>query len=89
MSLNTARYADPQIDAAIDEALAATTPDQRQKAYEQVAQRINQAVPYIWLGRVVWNLAASDRVNGIYPAANGSVQTLGEKSWMGDLWIRR
>ena len=89
VSLNTARYKDAQIDQAVDDALAATTPDQRQKAYEQVAQRINQAVPYIWLGRVVWNLAANERVNGIYPAANGSIQTLGEKSWMGDLWIQQ
>jgi ABC-type transport system substrate-binding protein len=89
VSLNTARFEDDQIDAAIDAALAAETPAERDAEYQKVARRMGEMVPYVWLGRVVWNLAADERVNGIGPAANGSLQTLGEKSWIGDLWIER
>lgn len=89
VSLNTARFADPAIDEALTDALAAKSPDERLAAYTTVSKRLGEEVPYVWLGRVVWNLAANARVNGIYPAANGSIQTLGEKSWMGDLWIQR
>lgn len=89
VSLNTARFADPEIDKAIDKALAAKSPEDREAAYASIAKRMGEQVPYVWLGRVVWNLAANERVNGIYPAANGSIQTLGEKSWMGELWLNR
>ncbi len=89
VSLNTARFKDAEIDKAIDDALAATTPQAKDAAYKKVATRMAEQVPYIWLGRVVWNLAANKRVNGIYPAANGSIQTLGEKSWIGEVWIKQ
>lgn len=89
VSLNTARFKDKEIDSSIDKALAATTPEDREAAYAAIAKRMGAEVPYVWLGRVVWNLAANPRVNGIYPAANGSIQTLGEKSWMSELWLQR
>jgi len=89
VSLNTARFKDAEIDGAIDKALAATSPTDRDAAYRVVAKRMGEQVPYVWLGRVVWNLAAQDRVNGIYAAANGSIQTLGEKSWLGEVWIKK
>ena len=46
-------------------------------------------VPYIWLGRSLWVLAADPFVNGVYAAENGSLQTVGAKPWISDLWIGR
>jgi peptide/nickel transport system substrate-binding protein len=86
VSLNVSRYQNPDVDAAITEARNAPDTSARDAAYRKVARLLGENVAFIWLARVNWVLAASPRVNGMYAAANGSLQTLGPKTWTGDLW---
>ena len=53
------------------------------------AGELNKAVPYLWLERAHWTIAANPKVNGFLPAKNGSIQTLGAKTWVADLWLSR
>lgn len=89
VSLNFPRFRDAEADGYIDTALAATDEQVKADALRNLSRRLGEMLPYIWLGRVDWILAANDRVNGIYPAQNGSVQTLGPKTWIGELWLSR
>ena len=36
--------------------------------------------------RVTWAIASTDEVHGYDAAANGSLQTVGTKTWIADLW---
>ena len=87
LSANVAQYPDPEIDAALEQARASDDPEVRQEAYATVARELNAGLPYVWLDRVVWVLAAAPNVNGIYAAANGTVATLGTKTWLSELWL--
>jgi peptide/nickel transport system substrate-binding protein len=87
ISPNVARLADPQIDAALDAARASTDPQVDDEQYQVVAKRLGDQVPYLFLGRTVWVLAARPDVNGLYAAANGTGSTLGAKTWIKDIWM--
>jgi ABC-type transport system substrate-binding protein len=87
VSLNVARYGDPEIDRLLDEARASEDQALRDANYQQVAQLINEGAAYIFMQRVVWVAAANPRVNGIYAGANGTVQTIGNKTWLAELWV--
>ena len=87
VSLNFPRYENPDVDAAINRALATDDEAERDAAYQEVNRIFAENVPYVWLGRSTWVLAADPRVNGIYDAANGSLQTVGPKTWIAGLWI--
>lgn len=87
VSLNFPRFGDSQIDEALMEARSTDDPAVRDEAYARVNRRLNEEAPYIWLERVTWALAASPHVNGIGAAANGTVATLGAKTWLADLWV--
>ena len=50
---------------------------------------IDDEVPYVWLGQATWMIAANPRVNGISGAANGSVGTVGAKTWVAQLSVSR
>jgi peptide/nickel transport system substrate-binding protein len=87
ISLNMARYADPAIDDALNAARATTETAARDRAYQTVNQQLSSGIPYIWLARVDWMIAADPRVHGYGEALNGSMQTLGPKTWVAGLWI--
>jgi ABC-type transport system substrate-binding protein len=87
VSLNFPHFRDPAVDEALDKALAASADADRDAAYRSLQRELAAKLPYIWLGRPEWVLAASPHVNGMYAAANGSIQTLGAKTWMTDLWV--
>ncbi len=87
VALNFPRFKSDKVDAAIDKATAATSDSERDAAYKEISREFAAQIPYIWMGRPNWVLAATTRVNGIYTAANGSIQTLGAKTWLADLWI--
>jgi peptide/nickel transport system substrate-binding protein len=89
VSLNFPRFANPKIDDAITTAAATNDPAVRDQAFQTVNKQFAADVPYIWLGRAVWVLAASPRVNGIYAGTNGTVETVGPKTWVADLWISK
>jgi peptide/nickel transport system substrate-binding protein len=89
ISLNFPRFADPKVDDAIKTAIASTDPTVRDQQYQIVNREFSTGLPYIWLGRAVWDLAASDRVQGMYAATNGTIETVGPKTWLADLWISK
>ena len=87
LSLNIARYGSPDIDAALISGRSTTDAAARQTDYADANKAVNAGLPYIWLARVDWVIAASPRVHGYTPARNGSIQTLGPKTWVADLSI--
>ena len=87
ISLNMARYANPAIDTALDAGRATTDASARDADYQTVSRELSTGIPYIWLARVDWMIASNPRVHGYAAAANGSLQTLGAKTWIAGLWI--
>ena len=85
LSLNIARYGSPDIDAGLTGGRSTTDAAARQTDYANANKAVNAGLPYIWLARVDWVIAASPRVHGYTQARNGSIQTLGPKSWIADL----
>ena len=75
ISLNTARYATPEIDKALDGARATTDLAERNTLYQQAEQQINAGLPYIWFARVTCAIGANKRLHGCGQAANGTDQT--------------
>ncbi|MEZ5143189.1 MAG: ABC transporter substrate-binding protein [Acidimicrobiales bacterium] len=87
VSLNFPRYVDKQVDDSILGAAATTDQATRDKAYQAINKRFAENLPYVWLGRTKWLLAGDSCVNGFYAGANGSVETIGPKTWVADLWV--
>ena len=87
ISLNMPRYGTAAIDAGLNGGRSTTDEDTRRTDYENVNREINAAQPYIWLARVDWTIGAQPRVHGYADAANGSIQTLGPKTWVAKLWL--
>ena len=86
ISTNVARFADDEIDAALDAARAVEEPAERDAQYQAVARRLNEGAAYVWLGRPTWVVAAVPRVQGL-AAAQTTMATLGPKTWLADLWV--
>lgn len=89
VSLNFPRYANPEVDKAIDEATATLDEGKRNEAYLKVNKIFSEQVPMMWLGQEVWMVAANPKVNGIYEAANGSIAIVGPKTWIATLSVTR
>ncbi len=87
VSLNFPRYADAQTQAALEAGRATTDPAKRNAAYQQFERAMNAAVPYIWLARTDWTIASSAKVHGYTAAGNGTIATLGPKTWIAGLWL--
>ncbi len=87
VSLNMPRFATPQTDAALQAGRATTDPTTRNAAYQRFERLINASVPYIWLARTDWVIASSPQVHGYVLAGNGTIATLGPKTWVADLWM--
>lgn len=89
VSLNFPRYKNPKIDELAATALASTDPKVRDQAYRDMARIWGEDLPYVWLGRPTWMLAANPKVNGIYAATNGTIGTIGGKPWIAELWVQQ
>jgi ABC-type transport system substrate-binding protein len=89
VSLNFPRFADPRVDPLADEAIGSSDPAKRQAAYEQLNHIFAAQVPFVWLGQNTWVAAANTNVNGLYRASNGSIATVGPKTWIGELSVDR
>ena len=87
ISLNVPQLADPELDGYLEQARATTDPAVRDELYAKVSTRLNEGLGYIWLERPVWAIASNPRVNGFLIAQNGSISTLGAKTWVADLWV--
>jgi peptide/nickel transport system substrate-binding protein len=89
VSLNFPRYVNPKVDELINKALASSDSVERDQAYQEISKIWAKDLPYIWLGRPIWVLAANAKVNGIDPATNGTIGTIGVKTWIADLWVSK
>ncbi len=88
ISINVAHFADDEIDEALQAARASTDDDERDELYAWVAERFGEAVPYLWLGRIGWAIAGAPNIHGYEVSVeNGTLATIGAKTWMGELWI--
>ncbi len=87
IALNMPRYVNPAIDQALNAARATTDAAERDRQYQVVSRSLSEGTPYIWLARVDWMIASTSRVHGYSSAANGSLQTLSQKTWVAGLWI--
>jgi len=87
LSLNFARYTTPAMDAALNDGRTTTDDSRRKTDYETVNSEVNAGLPFVWLARVDWTIASSNRVHGYAPARNGSLQSLGPKTWVANLWL--
>jgi len=86
ISFNLPRYANPEIDAALDRARSSTDEATRDEAYATVARLMNEHVPVVWLYRPTWAIASNLQVHGYRAAANGTIQTIGPKTWVATLF---
>jgi peptide/nickel transport system substrate-binding protein len=63
IGLNYPRFADPEIDRALDDGRASADPAVRREAYRRLQARFAETVPYIWLGRLDWIIARATHVH--------------------------
>jgi peptide/nickel transport system substrate-binding protein len=62
LALNMARNVDPRIQAALVTGRGTDEHSARVKAYQQVNQYLAQDIPYLWLARDTWCVAANPNV---------------------------
>lgn len=86
ISLNFAQFGDPALNAALEQGQSTQDRAVRDEAYAEVSRILNDNSPYIWLYRVSWAIASTDKVHGYGESTNGTLQTLGAKTWVADLW---
>jgi peptide/nickel transport system substrate-binding protein len=90
ISVNITHFADEAIDGNLDTGRESTDETARDEAYAAVASRFGETLPYLWLGRVGWAMAADPQVHGWEVATeNGTVATVGSKTWLSELWIEQ
>jgi ABC-type transport system substrate-binding protein len=88
ISVNIAHWTTPEIDAALERGRSSTDEAERDEAYAEVAAHFAEDVPYLFLGRVGWAMAATPDIHGWQVATqNGTVATIGVKTYLADIWI--
>jgi peptide/nickel transport system substrate-binding protein len=91
--LNFSRNNDPLIDSALDDARSNPNLEVQAKDYQTVSERFAIDLPYIWLSRDVWAIAAGSGVNNY----NNPTTPTGAKAfpmisgiiWPTEIWINK
>lgn len=65
LALNFARNQDPVIDKALNDGRVTTDVNVRKAAYAKLQEQFTADVPYVWLDRSVWAIAAANNVRAI------------------------
>lgn len=94
LSLNFARHKDAEVDAALAEGRHNPDPDARKAAYQKVARRFADNVPYVWIGTTVWAVASKPNVNGVTTwklpdGADGLDTLLAGRFFMSHVWVSK
>ncbi len=89
-SINMARNADPNMQAALVKGRQSPSPSERAAAYQQVHALMSQDIPYVWLDRTVWAIAAQPAVqnfnNPTTPAGGKAFGLIGGSIWPTQIW---
>lgn len=94
LSLNFARNKDPQVDAALANGRHNPDPAARKAAYQEVAKRFAEDVPYVWIGTAVWMVASKPKVQGVttwkLPDGTDGLDTLlSGRFLMSHVWVTK
>jgi ABC-type transport system substrate-binding protein len=91
-ALNITRNNDPQIQRALDTGRTSNDPSARAAAYQEVARRLAQDIPYLWLDRGVWIVSARSSVQnfagGTLPDGTRAVPLIFGEIWPTQIWLR-
>jgi peptide/nickel transport system substrate-binding protein len=61
-ALNFARNKDPQVQSALETGRTQSNPSTRNAAYQSIGHRFAVDVPYIWINKTLWTMAAKNDV---------------------------
>ncbi len=93
LALNFARNKDPQIDQNLTIGRTSTDQAARATAYQNVAKRFAQDVPYLWLDREVWIYSAKPSVmnfaGGTMPNGTKAIPLIWGQIWPTQIWLNR
>ena len=94
LSLNFARNKDPQIDAALQQGRRSPDEATRKQAYQTVAKRFAEDVPYIWIGTALWSVGTDTNVHGVttwkLPDGTDGLDTLlSGRFMMSHVWVSK
>ena len=88
---NFARNTDPQIETLLQQGRRSTDPAQRAAAYNGIARRLNQDIPYIWTTRRTWAVVAHNKVqnfnNPTTPSGSKAYGMLVGTIWSPQIWL--
>jgi ABC-type transport system substrate-binding protein len=91
LGLNFARNKDPQIEQNLATGRTSTDPAARATAYQNVAKRFAQDIPYLWLDRAVWMVSAKPTVQnfagGTLPDGTKAVPLIFGEIWPTQIWL--
>ncbi len=88
---NFARNNDPEIEVFLQEGRRSTDPTVRATAYQNIAKKLNQDLPYIWNDRTVWAVVANAKVqnfnNPTTPSGAKAYGMLVGTIWANQIWL--
>jgi ABC-type transport system substrate-binding protein len=91
LALNFARNKDPLIQQSLDVGRTSADPSTRAAAYQNVARRLAQDIPYLWLNRAVWIVSAKPSVQnfggGVLPDGTRAVPLIFGEIWPTQIWL--
>ena len=88
---NFARNNDPAIEVYLQEGRRSTDPAARAAAYQAIAKKLNEDLPYIWNDRNTWAVVAQSKVqnwnNPTTPAGGKAYGMLVGTLWTSQIWM--
>lgn len=91
ISINFTQTKVDEIDALLDETRETSTEDREvwDGNYREIVSLLNEELPYIWLFRTPYAMAASPDVQGLNPARELGFGNFEPKWWMTELWMQQ
>jgi peptide/nickel transport system substrate-binding protein len=90
-SINMARNADPNMQAALIKGRQSTNQADRTAAYQEVGRLMGSDIPYLWTARTVWSVAAQPKVenfnNPTTPEGSGAYGMINGAVWPTQIWL--
>ncbi|HEY5251117.1 MAG TPA: ABC transporter substrate-binding protein [Acidimicrobiales bacterium] len=88
---NFAQNKDPQMEILLQQGRRSTDPAVRAKAYQEIAQRLNKDLPYIWNDRATWAIVSASNVqnfnNPTTPAGAKAFGMIVGTVWTPQIWL--